>query len=225
MPVRENQFVPVTIAAPEIPGRVEYDGSGSEQLIIENVLQSCGFHVNFEVSPFGRHLRNFKYGDSANAVMTVPEGFQTGGFISEPYIEYHNALILLSSSEADFRQQGASFPGLNVVTFRYATRILDLQNFDFQDVHELTDQRLHLPMLLRGRVDAIIGDPQVIEAASSSVFREISGSKKDERPLTIAMRFPPTPYHLAFKNRAHRDSFDRCRAQHEYRLSNLSIPN
>ncbi len=204
-----NYTSPILISAPFIPGHVDESGQGVNQRRVSDALKSCGFEAEFRVTPFGRHLRMFEDFEDVDAVMTVPTSYPISGFRSTVYAQYQPALIIHQALGEGSRSSLIN-QDLRVVTFRHAPQILGLGQFGFTVVEEITDLRLHLPMLLLKRVDAIIGDPAVIIATMSLEDRLDDSESSASRSLKIKEYFPPTQYQMAFKNQFHRDAFNRC---------------
>lgn len=201
------------ILAPDLPSSVEPGGAGRDAEIVTAIMRSCGITPDYEVLPFGRHIRNFVDTDRGDAVMTVPRGQSLGGFPSRTYIWYQNGAILLESNpRKPYRIE--HLRGMRVVTFAGGNKILNLEGISgsFSEYMEHANQRLHASMLYMGRVDVVLADGLIFAEA----VRELKGDPKfakridTDLPVMFVPIFNPSPFTMVFREETYRDRFNDC---------------
>ncbi|MBP2300570.1 substrate-binding periplasmic protein [Azospirillum picis] len=207
---------PVTVLAPELPPMMAADGTGREASIIAETLAACGHQAQFKVVPFGRHWIDFRGGAAVDAVTTVPDGMEMPGSRSVAYIRYQNGASVLKSSGLTVRTL-ADLAGKRVVTFAGAPDVLPgLRDAipSFGDFRERADQMVHSNLLFAGRVDAVLADGLIFAEYNRQLqekAKAAGGLPFDPgQPVQFTAIFPPTPYHLMFRDDALRADFDRC---------------
>lgn len=210
-PVLADRLV---VFAPDLPAASEPGGKGRDGEIVGTVLQYCGYTVEFRLMPFGRHIRSFSEGGTADAVMTVPLNVPVAGASSEAYIWYQNGAATLRSRSLDIDSVD-DLAGLKLVTYQNGISILELEDHldRFASITEVSNQRVHSHLLYLGRVDAILSDGLILAEINRRLENEdkavLKGINLDE-PLDFAPIFQPTPYKMVFRNSRHRDDFERC---------------
>jgi len=208
----------LTILAPTLPPNFNDDGSGREAEIIRETLKLGGHGVNFQLVPFTRNWAEFKAG-TGDAVATVPAGNGLGGQPSVDYIRYQNGASVLAASGLSVAKLD-DLAGHSAVTFAGGKEILPgLKAFEpkLGSLREQTEQLIHSNLLFAKRVDAVLGDG-IIFAEYNRQLQEQRRSGKElgfdpTQPVSFSAIFPPTPYHLEFRDPAVRDDFNRAFAQ------------
>lgn len=214
------------ITVPLLPPMAVPDGTGHEQKIMAETLARCGHLVNFILYPFGTHWRI--YADdlkgegngalSLDAVSTIPPGLTLPGEPSRDYIQYQNGVSVLENS-GPVPLSLADLSGRKVVAFADARVILPgLEQAipSFSGYVEKADQMAHATLLFGLRVDAILSDGLIAAEYNRKLRSRANAGERFAFDSTQNVRFhalfPPSPYHMVFRKRVHRDEFDRCLA-------------
>ncbi|MDX1738970.1 MAG: transporter substrate-binding domain-containing protein, partial [Alphaproteobacteria bacterium] len=145
----------------------------------------------------------------------VPQGFGMDGFVSVPYVKFHNGVSVLSSSGM---QPGSlsDLGGKKVVAFAGADSILpgvaDAKS-SMKSYTEKSDQLSQSRLLFAGRADAVLGDG-LIFAEYNAQLREEAKNKKlpfdPNQEVSFYAIFDPTPYTMVFRSDDIQKDFDRC---------------
>lgn len=208
------------IIVPELPPMIDKDGKGHEATLIIETLATCGHQVEFHVVPFSRHWADYRpEANGFDAVATVPPGLDLPGYASDDYISYQNGASVLKDSGLDIEAL-ADLKGKRVVTFAGGKDILPGVRdvvANFTDFREIADQLIHSAALFARRTDVVLSDGLII-AEYNRQFQERFrvGDKlafNPMQPVAFTAIFPPSPYHMVFRDAPIRDDFNRCLAQ------------
>lgn len=203
----------LTILSPDLPSQSEPGGVGRDSEIVATVLEQCGYQPQFQVLPFGRHLRSFSDLPTVDAVTTVSDDQSLPGYASLAYVWYQNGASMLESSESKPYSVG-QLRGLRVVAFANAAEILGIEHLigTFSEYQELANQRLHSSMLYFRRVDVVLSDGLIFSEINKRLAEDPKfASRFDMRePILFTPLFDPEPYHMVFRDKNVRDNFDRC---------------
>lgn len=178
--------------------------------MVAEVLGLCGLEATFSVSPFIRHIKSFESENNLDAVMTVPLDSDVAGYSSVVYILYENGVIYFKDREKPINSP-EDLEGLKLVTFNRGIDLLGLDTiWGVRSINEVPNQRLHMKMLLHGRVQAIVADGIVVSAVNRLLADLDEVSQDELRGLRFAPIFEPTPYKMVFKRHEHQLAFDAC---------------
>lgn len=225
---------PLRIAAPALPPMVVLEGTGHEQKILTETLGRCGFEPRFVLFPFGKHWQAYAAPDQDrggvagqaagtaaddarfDAVSTVPPDLSLPGARSADYIWYQNGVTVLDTS--GFRPVSlADLAGRRVIAFADARKILpglEAVIPTFASYTEKADQMVHSSLLFAGRVDVVLSDGLMISEFNRRLRERVGGGEQlafdPSRRVHFHALFPPSPYHMVFRNSTQQQVFDRC---------------
>ena len=207
----------VRVLAPELPPMMDSSGKGREATLIQETLGACGHSVTFRVVPFTRHWADYK-GDTSrsDAVATVPAGMDMPGFASTEYIQYQNGASVLKSAGLAVSKL-EDLKGKRVVTFAGGKDILPGVKEalpGFVDFREVADQLIHSNTLFAKRVDAVLGDGLIFAEYNRILQNKAKAGEKlpfdPAQDVVFTAIFPPSTYHMVFRDEVLRDDFNRC---------------
>lgn len=208
----------LVIVAGNLPPQMDESGQGREATIIRETLAECGYRVRFRIYPFTRHWSAYRMLPDVDGVATVPDDMPQGSHPSRPYIRYQNGASVLASANRPPAAL-ADLAGKHVVTFAGGQEILPgLADFapKLGSLREQIDQLIHANLLFSGRVDVVLSDGLIFAEYNRQLQDRVrQGDRLGFDPfLPVRFRaiFPPTAYHMEFRNAAVRDDFDRCYA-------------
>lgn len=206
---------PLHIIGPILPPNFDGNGSGREIDIMQAALRAGAEFDNrpirFHALPFGRHWAQYKRDQRYDAVLTVPEGVELGGYRSDVYIAYGNGILYLLEQFPDGLGPNpmTALTGKRVATFAGAADILpelNEQSDRFSLYTEREYQYSHSGMLMTGFVDAVIADPMVTAHYLGVVASRID--KKDSTEIGFVPYYCPTDYRITFRDETLRRQFD-----------------
>lgn len=203
----------LTILSPDLPAQSEPGGAGRDSEIVAAVLKQCGYQTQFQVLPFGRHLRSFSDLSTADAVTTVSDDHNLPGYASLAYVWYQNGASMLESSESK-PYSVEQLRGLRVVAFANAAEILGIEHLisTFEEYQEFANQRIPSSMLYFGRIDVVLSDGLTFSEINKRLANdpEFASRYDMKEPILFTPLFDPEPYHMVFRDKSVRDNFDRC---------------
>ncbi|RTE85592.1 MULTISPECIES: ABC transporter substrate-binding protein [Gammaproteobacteria] len=181
--------------------------SGYEIELMELIGAHMGVHVNFTHVPNGR-IGETLSADAFDASSLQKE--ETGPndyYYSCPYIQYQNMVVTRQQDRLTINSL-EDLLGLSVLAFQTANIVLgeDFSNAieRAEDYNETVDQSAQVEMLLRGRVQAIVIDRNILNH-----YLLTSDNPSPLNRLTIAT----TNYQVAFKDPNLRDRFNEAQSQ------------
>lgn len=210
----------IYILAPELPPMMDATGKGREAALITETLAACGHNVSFRVVPFTRHWADYKVDASGgDAVTTVPVGMELPGYATTEYIQYQNGASVLKASGLAVTAL-AGLQGKRVTAFAGGKDILPgLKGAipSFAAYREVADQLVHSNALFAHRVDAILGDGLIFAEYNRQLQDMVRAGENlafdPNQDVVFTAIFPPSSYHMVFREEALRDDFNRCFAR------------
>lgn len=208
----------VNILAADLPPMMTKDGQGREAAIIGETLAACGHKAVFTIVPFSRNWADYKNDGTGkfDAVSPVPPGMTLPGVPSVEHIRYQNGASTLKSSGLAIQGVG-DLRGKRIITFAGGKDILPGINEaigSFADFQEKADQLIHSSLLFAKRVDVVLGDGLIFAEYNRQLQAKAKGGYKlnfdPGQDVIFTAIFPPSPYHVVFRDPALRDDFNRC---------------
>ncbi|MGJ3232223.1 MAG: hypothetical protein ACFE0P_10535 [Oceanicaulis sp.] len=194
----------VRVLAGEIPPLVRGDGTGAEVDRLRALLSlEPGEALEVTVFPFSRHWRNFAAVERYDLIMTVPDGFDLGGWNSGAYVRYRNGLVYRRAAFPDGLGPDplGRLQGRRVVGFAGAARLIgavEASRPGFALYLERYSQHRQSAMLASGLADAVIAERSIIE-----FYLRETGADLSE--FVFEPVFCPTRYVLAVRDGDLRD--------------------
>lgn len=168
------------------------------------------FRINPVFLPHERGAVMISSGE-IDAISIVPGHVRIdGAFMSSPYIEFHNQLIVSEVAE----QKNIVFDDLqtlDLIGFVDASKFLGDKFAEIiknnSSYRELADQEIQVRTFLMGRTDGIIIDRHIF----GYFYKRLTESNefKENTKIRAVNLFPPTPYCAIFKSEAIRDRFEK----------------
>lgn len=205
----------VAISVGLLPPHMDEAGEGRDADILRAVIADCmGERMRLAVAPFTRHWTEY-VDKQRDAVNTVPAGLKLPGHRSAGYITYQNGAAVLASAKPVATL--ADLAGRSAVTFADGTDILGLKDVRFSRLVEQADQEIHANLLFTRRVDVVLADGMIV-AEYNRRLRDRKSAQPQidaEQAVNFTAIFPPTVYHMMFREQALQQRFDQCFARQE----------
>jgi len=168
------------------------------------------FTVSPVFLPFERGAVMLESGE-IDAISIVPMHAEFNGmFVSEPYIEFHNKLVVYDETgSATYDYNDLSH--LDLIAFINARSFLGDEFAEKvsnnKDYRELKDQETQVRTLLRGRTDAIVIEQNIFRHH----YKKLIETKEipENRYIRMIDLFPPTPYCAVFRSKTIKEAFDK----------------
>ncbi len=183
------------------------DGTGILADLISGALPDYSITTVFAPFERGAVMLAAKEIDAISIVPPVETNIE-GAFLSEPYIEFHNLLVVLD--EEKYKNiQFSDLATLEIIAFANARLFLGPEFSDTVSMNpkyrEIQDQEMQARTLMFGRVEAIITE--------QNIFWYHFNKLNEQASTSVAIRmvdfFPPTPYCIAFNNEHLRNTFNK----------------
>ncbi|MGE5503366.1 MAG: substrate-binding periplasmic protein [Actinomycetota bacterium] len=196
-----GRSLPPYVIAEEWRG-IEYD-------IVKRSLESEGHTISPRVVPLARVARDLELG-KVDAATPMIEASGVKAFYSQSHITYRNVAISLASRDLHI-DKVADLAGKSVIAFQNATKFLGpdyaaavAANPQYRE----EDRQVVQPVLLfLGRTDVVVADRNIFAWFADSP--EVKAKADTTQAVRFHPLFPPTEYHVAFRDEAIRDAFDR----------------
>ncbi len=209
----ELQPLRVAIGLSLPPYVIADEQRGMEYDIVREALADAGYELIPVFVDFGEVPGAIAAG-TADAAMTVTPATIPDTPLSAVHIVYRNAAITLASRDLRLADLGA-LSGRSVLAFQKATDYLPPEfaaavagNPGYRETAEQYRQPLELFL---GEVDVVVADINIF-----NWFRNdprVAAQADSTQAITVHDLFPPTPYHVAFRDEAARDAFDAALAR------------
>jgi hypothetical protein len=199
----------VTVAAALLPPHMDEQGEGRGAHIIRAIVQDCaGERVRFAVFPFPRQWRAYQ-DRHLDAADTVASAVALPGFASADYIALQNGATVLATAAPVERV--ADLAGRRAVIFPHGAAILGLAGVHFAQLVERADQLEHSRLLFAKKVDVVVADGLIV-AEYNRRLREATRPLPFDpaQPVRFRAIFPPSAYHMVFRDKSLQQRFDRC---------------
>lgn len=193
------------------------DDAGLEVDVIRDAFRSAGLDAQFVYLPNLRLPVAFAEGSVDCVAVTADYDLEKDTSIpvhaSETTVVHQNYAISLEKRALSVAAIG-DLADKSVLGFHNATKYLGSDFAAMAEANkryaELADQALQVRMLFSGRVDVVISDRRIFRywrkrLAGSTAARAVP----DNRRVVYHDIFPPSPRHVAFRDRALRDHFNR----------------
>lgn len=196
----------------------ENEARGLEYDIVAAAARAAGFTLEVHYAPMERLHLALRRGD-LDGIATTNAHSGIEAYYSAAYIDYHNAVVALSSRNYRITSI-ADLGGYSVSAFQRARmllgpefRVMANSNPRYrEEALQVNRNRL----LYSERVDVVVGDPRILRYLNTQVADQVD----IRQPITWYFIFPPTAYSVGFRQEAQRDRFDRglaaIRASGEY---------
>lgn len=206
----KNESIELMTGLPKPPFIIGETGEGMQLDIVRAAFLLSDIDVKFLHIPLARTLAGYKRWDAAG-VITLPTGVQIKDIhVSTPYISYQNVAVSLQENAIDI----ASVPELSafdVVAFQNARKFLGdefaqaTSGIDDKFYQEVADQSRQIRMLFAREAEVIILDINIFKY----FLHENGHEKLFIKPFDIHYIFNERNYSAGFKNKKHRDAFDK----------------
>ncbi len=203
------------VLAPYLPGNYEGKGvSGREYEIVESIFTCAKLKVQYDLQPYFRHIKTFESSDQSggyDGILCVPQSFKSSYFPTLSYIKYHNGVLARKDDFPKGLSTLKDLKGRHVATFVEGRKLISglEENIDlFASYDETSDQKNHVKMLLKKRVDAVISDGLIFMNYHNRFVQETSDTEFPE--VKFFKVFKPTTFKASFKKKEIRDRFNEC---------------
>ena len=187
------------------PYNIEETDSGLELDIVREALGVEGYTVKTKFVPFARVKRELM-AKKVDGALTITPASGIVTFYSDEHIVCENVVVSLKSQSFDIKKT-EDLAGKRVVAFQDATRYLgdtfERMAKDNPDYREIADQMLQINLLFSGRSDAIVLDKNIF-----NYHRKHNDRVDTTQPVNIWHIFDPSPFRVAFTDKAVRDDFN-----------------
>lgn len=185
------------------------DGTGILADLISKALPDYSITTVFAPYERGAVMLAAKEIDAISIV--PPSGVSIeGAFISEPYIEFHNQLVILDDDKYK-SIQFSDLATLEIMAFANARIFLGAEFSEMVSKNpryrEIQDQEMQARTLMFGRVEAIITEQNIFWYHLNKLIANDQAS--DSAKIRMVDFFPPTPYCIAFNNEQLRNDFNK----------------
>lgn len=181
---------------------------GLEYDIVREALAAEGHTVKPRFMAFARVVKELESGQ-ADAAMTMRPDSGIKAFYSESHITYRNYAITLASRKITV-DSVTDLAGKSVMAFQNAALYLGPAYRAVVDAsphyREEAHQALQPTMLFLGRVDVVVADRFIFGWFAADP--EVRAKVDTTQAVRFHPIFPPTDYHVAFRDAALRDSFN-----------------
>jgi len=185
----------------------EAERRGLELEIVVEAAKRGGVTVEPFFAPMER-LHYMQERRELDGIATTRPQSGLKAFFSRPYIEYRNVAVALAERQLDIKTI-ADLGKYSVSAFQRARKMLGPE-FEAMAAknpayREEAQQIARNRLLFGRRVDVIIGDRRIIEHFTGTISQQIDVRKE----VAWYEIFPPTPYHVGFRDDAVRNRFDQ----------------
>lgn len=202
------------IVAPYLPENVETGGQeGRDVKIFQTILKCVGKKSKIDVQPYMRHVKSYLTDDKEiyDGIMTVPDYSKEILNQTQPYIAYHNGVIVRSEDFPEGVKSIDSLKGKHIISFIGGENLLKgLSNNTkvFASYVETATQYRHNEMLMKGRVDGVFSDGLIFMAHQKRLL------EKEPRWQKIKVKFYQifslNNFSAAFRNPQITKAFNKC---------------
>jgi len=185
------------------------DGTGISVKIVREALQYKGYSMKPEFINISRGIEMYKNGFAdGNALVQTSLGLS--GFYSDYFIQYHNVVVTLKSSNIKLKNL-EDLSNYNFVAFQQANIFLGdkfkkVSIKAGKNYSELADQRQQALMFLNGRIQAVVLDETIYKYYKHLLAKENKIPHNIEE--NIYDFFEPTNYRVIFKDEKIQKDFD-----------------
>jgi len=176
------------------PYVIEATSSGFELELIREVFRLANIKVQYNYVPHGRLATLLEKGAADIALTINPRQQPQGMVLSEPYIQYQNAVISLKSMHVDVDKL-EDLTDRSVVAFQNATKVLGAEYAaavsENTSYLEVPLQSRQVELLMHKRTDMVVMDINIFNYIS----RNIAGKSYMDN-IHVNYYFPATNYHL-----------------------------
>jgi polar amino acid transport system substrate-binding protein len=200
--VAMGQSLPPYIMPDEWRG-IEFD-------IIRRALELEGHTLTGRWVPFARVSRDLETGKVDAAAPLVETSDIKAFYSRRSHISYRNCAITLASRNLSI-DRPEDLADKSVLAFQNARTIMgpkfEAAIADNPRYREEANQVLQPTLLFLGRVDAVVADRQIF--AWFAGRPDVKAKVDTTQMVRFHCPFPPTEQHVAFRDQAIRDAFDR----------------
>ena len=189
------------------PYVIQESNAGMELDVVSQALADAGHTIKPLYLPFARVPVAMQDG-SADAAITVSESSGIKAAFSDSHITYQNFAISLSKNALKIGKI-EDLGAYSIAAFQNAKLYLGDKYKAMADANkrhnELSQQVKQNLLLYSGRADVVVGDRNIFKYYNKYAKNEGADIAQE---VTYHEVFPPTPYKVAFKDQAIRDSFN-----------------
>lgn len=206
----KNDSIELMTGLPKPPFIIGETGEGMQLDIVRAAFGLLDIDVKYLHVPLARTIAGYKRWN-ADGVITVPKVNKLNNlFVSVPYISYQNVAVSLQDNSVDLTNvSNLSF--FDVVAFQNARKFLGdefaqaTSGSDDKFYQEVADQSRQIRMLFAREAEVIILDINIFKY----FLHENGHEKLFSKPFDIHYIFNERNYSAGFKNKKHRDAFDK----------------
>lgn len=182
---------------------------GMEYDVVREALALEGHTLTPKFVSFARVVRELESGE-VNAAMTMRPDSGVKAFYSDSHVTYRNYAITLASRNIAIKKV-EDLAGKSVMAFQNASMYLGPAYKAVADgnpfYREEARQVVQPQQLFLGRVDVVVADRFIFGWFANDP--EVKAKVDTTQGLRFHPIFPATDYHVAFRDAALRDSFNR----------------
>lgn len=201
----------VTVAvAHSVPPYVIVDEwRGLEYDVVREVLALEGHTLKPRFMPLARIIKELDDG-TVDAAMTMQPASGVTAFYSDSHVSYRNYAITLARRDITIKQV-KDMADKSVMAFQNATMVLGRDFKTMADKNpryrEEAKQVVQPMLLFLERIDVVVADRSIFGWFANDP--EVKAKADTNQVLRFHPIFPPTDYHVAFRDAKIRDSFNR----------------
>jgi polar amino acid transport system substrate-binding protein len=202
----QGKELDVAVGWTKPPYVISNDNTGFELDMVRAVLKTLGHSVIPIYVPFGRSVVMLSQGQVDMALTVNQRLIAEPEMLSDVYIVYQNVAISLKSKKLTISTI-ADLSKYSIVAFQNSTIVLGEEYnqvvTNSRMFTELPEQKRQTEMLLLGNTDVVVMDINIFIHFS----RELAGISQLEK-VDIHPIFPPSPYHVGFKDPVLKQQFN-----------------
>lgn len=208
LPVRAAEVV-MAVGRSLPPYVIVDEWRGLEYDVVREALAQEGHTIKPKFMAFARLLKEMETG-LVDAAMTMRPDSGVKACYSDSHVSYRNVVITLAARDLSINRV-ADLAGKSVLAFQNATTYLGPEFKAMADANphyrEEARQMVQPTLLFLGRVDAVVSDRFIFGWFAADP--EVRAKADTTQVVRVHPIFPPTDYHVAFRDPALCASFNR----------------
>ncbi len=211
----------VIVGLSKPPYVLEDQQKGYELELVRTLLAKMDKRPNYIFVPFGRSEKMLK-SEGIDALLTAnPVIITDRALLSDVYITYQNVAISLASRNLCI-ETVEDLANYSITAFQNAHKILGetfAKSANESSMYtQVARQKVQVEMLLKGRTDTIVLDINIF-----NFFFKDYLDKHSPDQIKVHYIFPPSPYRMAFKNKAFVSQFNQSYAEYSKTNAYLAL--